>query len=116
MFLDASDPRLRAHLVAALGDHMKRCQRDGVEVPWALVALREAARTGQALALLDGFGQDSVVSATVAADLLGISPRSLRRAVAEGRISPAPGPPRARYRLRELERFYAEGRTDERAS
>lgn len=101
VFLDVADPRIRAHLLVALGDHVRKCRRDGIRPPLALVAMLEAAKSGQMLALQAGESQDAVVPAGQAAALLGISPRTLRRYAAAGRITREG----RGYRLRELERF-----------
>ena len=117
MFLDDSDPRIRAHLVVALSDHAIRVRRDGGLVPLALVVALESLRAAQNSPFRSGVADDAPIPAGRAAALLGISVASLRRAAAAGQIQSAPGRAGRAYLVSELERFggrYGRGRSEPR--
>jgi excisionase family DNA binding protein len=89
------DPMVRAHLAAALVEHARRCRRDAVPLPAALVALvRSLATGGQqrpgvgVMSTPDDAADMDVLALDyrAAAQRLHISDRSVRRLVRDGRL------------------------------
>ena len=88
------DEVLRRHLLAAVAAHCRRLRRDGLTPPAGLLAFAISVSNGQARPTLDGSGShvDSArmgplaVDYRAAADVLSVSERSVRRAVAAGQL------------------------------
>lgn len=93
----ALDPVSARHLAVALGDHMRRCERDGLPVPVDVRALFEVvvADISQPMAAVDGHDLDHpelpahapCVSYETVAARLGVSKRTVGRLVACGRLA-----------------------------
>ncbi|MFJ6952027.1 hypothetical protein [Micromonospora aurantiaca (nom. illeg.)] len=96
MIVLALDPVAARHLVAALGRHVQRCERDGFVVPAQLrelfvLAVEASSRPSGAVGGHDSAGEglaadDRLVAHGVAARRLGVSLRTVRRRVAAGEL------------------------------
>jgi excisionase family DNA binding protein len=110
------DAVIAAHLRAALAAHMRQCHRDAIPVPPELAALLEslAARSGQERPILatqgDAPDADAVLLGyAAAAARLGISARTVRRRVTEGRIPVVRDGRRRLIRAADLKTYVGKG-------
>lgn len=102
-----------AHLAAALSVHMRDFQRNGRHLPPGLAAYLQAfvALSGPERPVFDDpdDGSDSVaMSIETAASRLGVSPRTVRRLVASGRLPSFTAGRRRLIRAAEVARFVEE--------
>lgn len=115
MFL-APDERLRQHLVRALAEHLRWCRRSAIAVPPELAELLAtlAARDGQQRpksTVVDSVADPVCVDYETAGRMLGgVSARTLRRMVADGRLVAVRIGRRALIRRQDIERL---GRSDD---
>jgi excisionase family DNA binding protein len=110
------DGAVGRHLAAALSAHIRELRRDGLPIPPALAEIAAVAATGgQARPSVD----DSAVSGDpaavdqlafdyrAAADRLGVSDRSVRRLVADGKLDAVEVAGCKRIRAADLENYVA---------
>lgn len=92
--IDLDEDAVAGHLLVALQQHLVWCRRNDVPFPPSLTALldRLLARRGQELptaARAAAGVQPLSVSITTAAEMTGLSTRTLRRRIADGRLPAA---------------------------
>lgn len=116
--LGGLDPRLRAHVVEALVEHVRRCERTHhIAPPAELRALISAARNGQERPS-NAVGADVADAALVplllepddAARQLGVSERTLRRLERDGEVKAVRIYRSVRFAPEDLEQFVADRR------
>lgn len=94
MFLSLDD-RTRGHLARAIAEHLGWCRRNAIAAPPELSALLDTltARSGQERPNSPGdepLGDGVCVNYETAARMLGVSERTVRRMVADGKLTVLP--------------------------
>lgn len=111
--IDTADGLIRRHLARALLAHLQWCRRSGIDPPAEVVRLADAATGGQARPIMDSRtvrgDRDGVDQLALdyrdAATRLGVSDRSVRRLVADGKLPAVDVAGCTRIRVADLEDY-----------